>query len=116
MQVVIVGVKKTEYKGKDGQNKVGFNYCGMKDYTRYEQENADCEGQDVIKEFSNIDFSIHPGDTVEFVYEPGFQDKATLVDVKVLAIADKPPFKNDAAPAAAGQKSADGKPEEQKAK
>lgn len=117
MQVVIVGVKKTEYKGKDGQNKVGFNYCGMKDYTRYEQENSACEGQDVIKEFSSIDFSIHPGDTVEFVYEPGFQDRATLVDVRVLAIADKPPFKETAADQAAhGQKAADNKPEEQKAK
>ena len=101
MQVQIVGVKKTEYAGKDGKPKVGFNYCGLKDYTRYEQENADCEGQDVVREFSNTDFGIHPGDTVEFVYEPGYQDKATLVDVRVLAIADKPPFK-----------AADSKPEE----
>ena len=40
MQVRIVGVKKSEYTGKDGKPKVGFNYCGLKDYTRYEQEEA----------------------------------------------------------------------------
>lgn len=92
MQVTIVGVKRTEYTGKDGKPKVGFNYCGIKDYTRYEQENADCEGADVIKEFSNIDFDVRPGDTVEFIYEPGYQDKATLVDIRVLSIAEQPPF------------------------
>lgn len=97
MQVVIIGVKKSEYKGKDGSQKVGFNYCGMKKFTAYEQENAECEGNDVIKEFSNMDFGVHPGDTVEFEYEPGFQDKATLVDVKILSIADKPPFEDKAA-------------------
>lgn len=114
MEVVIVGVKASEYKGKDGKSRTGFNISGIKDYTRYEQENADCEGQDVIKEFTNIDFSIHPGDRVEFIYEPGFQDKATLVDVKVLAIADKPPFKEGSG--AGSQKAAETKQEDQKTK
>lgn len=91
MEVVIVGVKKSEYV-KDGRTRQAVNYCGIKQFTRYEQDNADCEGEDVIREFSSTDFNIHPGDRVEFVYEPGYQDKATLVDVKVLAIADKPPF------------------------
>ncbi len=113
MQVTIVGIKKTEYTGKDGKPKVGFNYCGLKDFTRYEQENADCEGHDVIREFSSTDFGIHPGDKVEFVYEPGYQDKATLVDVKVLAIADKPPFNETATDQVAhGQKAIDSKPDE----
>lgn len=114
MEVVIVGVKASQYSGKDGKPRTGFNISALKDYTRYEQENADCEGQDVIKEFTNIDFGIHPGDRVEFVYEPGFQDKATLVDVKVLAIADKPPFKDSFVDS--GQKATGGKPEDQKAK
>ena len=92
MQVRIVGVKRTEYTGKDNKPKTGFNYCGTKDYTAYEQQNAVCEGQDVIKEFSSVDFNVRPGDLVEFVYEPGYQDRATLVDVRVLAIAEKPPF------------------------
>lgn len=113
MEVVIVGVKASEYKGKDGKNRTGYNISGLKDYTRYEQENADCEGQDVVREFTNIDFNIHPGDRVEFIYEPGFQDKATLVDVRVLSIGDTPPFKDSSADS--GQKAAP-KPEGQKTK
>lgn len=113
MDVVIVGVKRSDYKAKDGTQRVGFNICGIKDYTRYERENADCEGQDVIKEFTNIDFDVHPGDKVEFIYEPGFQDKATLVDVKMIEIGDKPPFKDSTVDT--GQKTA-AKPDDQKAK
>lgn len=90
MRVTVIGVKRSEYKGKDQQMKTGFNYCGLKEFTRYEMENAQCEGQDVIREWSNIDFNIHPGDEVEFIYEPGFQDKATLVDIKVIKIGDNP--------------------------
>lgn len=90
MDVVIVGVKKSEYKSKDGVQKTGFNICGLKDFTRYEMENSQCVGQDVIREFTSMDFDLHPGDKVEFVYEPGYQDKATLVDVKILELADNP--------------------------
>ncbi len=90
MQVTIVGVKQMDYKGKDGSRRQGFNICGLKDFTRYEQENADCEGQDVVREFTSMDFNVHPGDKVEFIYEPGYQDKATLVDVKILELAGNP--------------------------
>ncbi len=89
MRVTILGVKRSEYK-KDNQMRVGFNYYGAKEFTRYEQENAECEGQAVISEWSNTDFGIHPGDVVDFIYEPGFQDKATLVDVQIVSIADNP--------------------------
>lgn len=90
MKVEIVGVKKSDYKGKDGKPKVGFNYLGTKPFTDYELENNECEGVDVIREFSNKDFGLHPGDVVEFMYEPGFEGRATLVDVKMLKIADAP--------------------------
>lgn len=90
MRVTIIGVKASEYKGKDNQMKRGYNICGLKDYTRYEMENSDCEGQDVVREWTNVDFNVHPGDVVDFIYEPGFQDKATLVDVKVISYADNP--------------------------
>lgn len=100
MRVTVIGVKVSQYKGKEGQIKTGYNICGLKDFTRYELENADCEGQDVIREFSSVNFNVHPGDVVEFIYEPGFQDKATLVDVQVISVADNPfPDKKDAAPA-----------------
>lgn len=92
MQVTIVGVKKSEYTGKDNKPKVGYNYSGTKSFTRYEQENSVCVGSDVIREFSSIDFGVIPGDIVEFVYEPGYQDKAILVDIKVLTPAEQPPF------------------------
>lgn len=90
MRVEIIGVKKSAYKGKEGVMKTGYNYCGLKEFTRYELENADCEGKDIIREWSNIDFGVHPGDVVEFIYEPGFKDKATLVDVKVISVAGNP--------------------------
>ena len=90
MKVKIVGVKKSEYKGKDGSPKVGFNYLGTKQFTDYELENNECEGNDVIREFSSKDFGLHPGDVVEFMYEPGFEGRATLVDVKMIKIADAP--------------------------
>ena len=98
MRVILIGVKKSEYRGKDNQMKTGFNYCGLKEFTRYELESAQCEGQDVIREWSNIDFNVHPGDEVEFIYEPGFQDKATLVDIKVIKIGGNPFPDNDKTP------------------
>jgi len=92
MRVTIVGVKKSEYKNKDGVMKSSYNYYGIKEFTRYEQENADCEGHAIVSEWSGVDFNVHPGDVVEFIYEPGFQDKATLVDVQPVALADSNPF------------------------
>lgn len=81
MKVTIVGVKKSESKGR----KV-FTYAGLKEYTPYEQNNAECEGQDVISEFSFIDFNLHAGDVVDFEYEPGFQQRATLTGVRMLSM------------------------------
>lgn len=99
MRVTIIGVKKSDYKGKDGQLKKGFNICGTKEFTRYELENAECEGKDVVREWTNIDFNVHSGDEVEFIYEPGFQEKATLVDIKVLSFGNNPfPEKKEETP------------------
>lgn len=103
MRVTVMGVKASQYKGKDGQLKSGYNISGLKDFNRYEMENADCEGQDVVREFTNVNFNVHPGDVVEFIYEPGFQDKATLVDIQIISLADNPfPDKKDADDKAAG--------------
>lgn len=90
MVVQILGVKRSEYKGKDGGNRIGFNYMGTKDFTRYEKENTQVEGFDVVREFSSTDYNLHPGDVVDFMYEPGFEGRATLVDVRMLKIADSP--------------------------
>ena len=113
MQVQIVGVKRSEYVGKDGKDKVAFNYFGVKEFTEYEKQNGDCEGLCAVAEYSSTDYGVHVNDIVEFMYEPGFQNKATLVDIRMLKLADKPPFKENAADQAAnGQKASDSKPEE----
>lgn len=90
MFVKILGVKKTEYKGRDGKEKIGFNYMGVKEFTDYEMENAECEGYDVVREFSSKDYAVMPGDVVEFLYEPGYENRATLVGIRSVSPKDNP--------------------------
>ncbi|MCH5261656.1 MAG: hypothetical protein J1F42_01965 [Lachnospiraceae bacterium] len=90
MIVQIVGVKKSEYKGNNGEQKVGYNIMGLKDFTSYEQGNAECQGHDVVREFTRQDFGVQPGDVVDFEYEPGFENRATLVGVRKLSVTDNP--------------------------
>lgn len=98
--VTIIGVRKGQYKDKNGVMKNSFNYYGMKDFSARDLETADCEGHLVVSEWSNIAFDVHPGDVVRFIYEPGYQDKATLVDIEPVALAAGNPFpgNKDAAP------------------
>lgn len=92
MKVEIVGVKKGQTKnGKDC-----FNYYGLKDFSDYDQENSQCEGQEVVKEFSYKDFGVKVGDEVEFQYEPGFEGKATLSNIQMLKAGGSTlPFKEE---------------------
>lgn len=92
MKVEIVGIKKGQTK-----NKVDcFNYYGLKNFSDYDQENSQCEGREVVKEFSYKDYGIKVGDEVDFLYEPGFDGKATLTNVlMVKAGGGTPPFKED---------------------
>lgn len=85
MVVKIVGVKKSKSKDRDV-----FNYSGIKEYTDYEKDNAECEGLDVISEFSYRDFNLHAGDVVVFEYEPGFQGRATLTGVRMVSSNENP--------------------------
>lgn len=87
MKVTIVGTRRREYKGKDGRDRVGFDYYGLKDFTNYDIENAECEGNCVVHEFSSRDYGVHVGDLVSFEYEPGFDGRATLCDVALLKAA-----------------------------
>lgn len=113
MQVKLLGVKISHYQ-KDGQDMVAANYYGVKPFTEYEMKNCLCDGASVVSEYARKDFGVRAGDIVDFVYEPGFKDKATLVDIVPLAIADKPPFKEGSG--AGPQKAAETKQEDQKAK
>ena len=103
--VTIIGVKKGQYKGRDGVMKNSFNYYGIKDFNARDLDTADCEGQVVVQEWSSIDFNVHPGDVVRLIYEPGYQDKATLVDIEPVALAAGNPFpgNKDAAPGKAAE-------------
>lgn len=89
MECKIVGIRKGESKGKPC-----WNIAATKDYSAYDQQNSECAGVDVVSEFTYIDFGLHPGDVVEFVYDKGFQGRATLVDVKILSPAGGTPFDN----------------------
>lgn len=87
MAYTIVGIRKGESKGRPC-----WNIAATKEYSAYDQQNSECEGVDVVSEFTYVDFGIHPGDSVEFMYEKGFQGRATLVDVKILSFASGTPF------------------------
>lgn len=92
MKVEIVGVRK-------GQTKTGrdcFNYYGLKQFSDYDQENAQCEGVEVVKEFSYKDYGVKVGDEVEFQYEPGFKGAATLSNILMIKSGGSiPPFKEE---------------------
>ena len=80
MKVTIIGIKKAQTK-----NKKNFcQYFFQKAFTDYERENSDCLGFTVGSEFSYKDYNLKPGDECDFLYEPGFEGKATLSDVVVL--------------------------------
>lgn len=94
MKVEIVGVMK-------GQTKTGrefLNYYGLKEFSDYDKENSQCEGLEVVKEFSYKDYGVKVGDEVEFQYEPGFNGKATLSNILMLkAGGGISPFKEEKA-------------------
>lgn len=91
----IVGVKKSDYKTKTGEQRVGFNIMALKEFTQYEHENAECQGHDVVREFTTTDYGLAPGDVVHFDYEPGFEGRATLVGVRSASPTENPFDKND---------------------
>ncbi len=80
MKVTITGIKKA--KTKNGREFSQYYY--EKAFTDYERENSDCLGMTVGSEFSYKDYNLKPGDVCDFMYEPGFEGKATLSDVVVL--------------------------------
>ncbi|MDE7021115.1 MAG: hypothetical protein K2P23_09490, partial [Lachnospiraceae bacterium] len=80
MKVFIIGIKKA--KTKNGRD--FCQYYFQKAFTDYEMQNSDCIGMVVGSEFSYKDYNLKPGDECDFMYEPGFEGKATLSDVVVL--------------------------------
>ena len=92
----IVGIKK----GKSSKsNKDCFNYYMKTDFSDYDVESAECEGQTVTSEFSYTDYGVHVGDFVELDYVKGFQDRATLSGMTVV----KSPFEEKQKTASGGK-------------
>lgn len=86
MQVRIIGIKKGETKNQ----KVFFNYYGVKEFSDYDRANAECKGQEPIDAFSYTDYNLEIGDLVDFQYEPGFQGRATLSNIVMIEPAGNP--------------------------
>lgn len=88
MKATVVGIKKSKTKtGKDC-----YRINALKSYSDYEQGNAECEGMDVVNEFTYKDWGVHVGDEVDILYEPGFEGKATLSEIIILKPAGGVPF------------------------
>lgn len=92
MQVTIVGIRKGVTKNK----KPCYNYYGLKDFSDYDMENSECEGQQPVSEFSYKDYGLSVGDVVDFQYEPGFEGRATLSNVVMIKMSGGTPFDKDA--------------------
>ena len=77
----VLGIKKAKSTktGKDC-----FTYFLKSEFSDYEQENCECEGSSSFNEFSYTDYGVHVGDFVELDYVKGFQDKATLSDMRIV--------------------------------
>lgn len=93
MQVTIVGIRKGETKNK----KTFYNYYGLKEFSDYDMENGDCEGQQPVDAFSYKDYGVSVGDVVDFQYEPGFEGKAVLSNIVMVKLAGGTPFDADRA-------------------
>ena len=87
MKVTVTGTMK-------GTSKAGrefFQLFATTPFTEYESQNNDCMGLKTVEVFTYLDCgSLRVGDEVDLVYEPGFQGRATLVQiVPVKLAADK---------------------------
>lgn len=81
MTVTVTGIMK----GTSKNNRQFTQFFGTTPFTNYESESNDCTGLKTVEVFTYQDFGpVRIGDVCDFLYEPGFQGRATLSDVKVL--------------------------------
>lgn len=84
----VVGVKAVKSQ-KTG--KVGYTIFYTVPFGDYELENSEsCDGLSCGQVFTYKDYSVRPGDVVDMRYEPGYQDKAQLVDIVMVKPAIPP--------------------------
>lgn len=86
MKVEVIGVQKGTYQDKNGKTKEMSNIFFKQPFNEYEsdREGMNCDGFKTGGVFINKIVDAQAGDVVNLEYEPGFQEKATLVDVTVL--------------------------------
>lgn len=85
MRATVLGI----LKGKSKSGKDFMQIYASKEFSAYEQQNNICEGVSVFSEFTYNGFAVKTGDVADFIYEPGFQGRAALVDVVPVRMADK---------------------------
>lgn len=73
----LVGVKVITTKA----GTKGYEYHIADDFSPYDQQHADCYGNQVYSEYSSQAFKVNVGDEVELTYTKGFQGKAQLTDI-----------------------------------
>ena len=78
---IVLGKKKVKTsKGNDF-----YQYYFARPFTPYESNNSlECLGMAVETENSAIDFPVMPDDIVELSYSKGYQNQATLSDIKIV--------------------------------
>ena len=91
MKVTITGIMKGTNKAKREFTQI----FGTTPFTDYEADSNDCVGSKTVDVFTYMDCgALQIGDVVDFVYEPGFQGRATLTDIIAVKTADKPAAKS----------------------
>lgn len=90
MKAKILGIVTEERDVKGTRQRTTSLYLEL-DHEQWRQERAlRLEGKRCLMEWTRLDCSgLHIGDTVDLFYEPGFQNKATLVGFNVVTHATK---------------------------
>ena len=82
MEAKVIGVRVSE---NQETQVVSTNLFVQIPFSQWESESAkSCNGMKVDTAYIRKEINTAPGDTVDLIYEKGFQDKAILVDVIVL--------------------------------
>lgn len=80
--VKILGIKIAKNRNTGRES---YTYYFAQPFTQYEKDNAEVWGTSCSSEFSYTRFDVKVGDVVELAYSKGYQDKALLTGMKVVA-------------------------------
>lgn len=87
MKVRLIGIASGTYKDKNDKEKEATTIYFEQPFNNYEasREGMKVDGQKVGTAFLPRIIDAQAGDEVDLEYEPGFQDKATLVNITVVS-------------------------------